>query len=50
MPEQPETNVQKMTRRIRETPIKNRRQAMLDRLRHDWKNPTPKTEKENDNG
>lgn len=48
MPEQPETNGQMMTRLIREAPVKNRRQAMLDRLRHDWTNPTPKTEKENE--
>jgi hypothetical protein len=47
-PETPETNGQKMSRLIREAPIKNKRQAMLDHLRHDWKNPTTEPEKEND--
>ena len=42
MTDKPETNGQAMTRLIREAPIKNKRQAMLDRLRHDWKNPTKK--------
>lgn len=46
----PETNGQMMSRLIREAPIKNKRQAMLDHLRRDWKNPTPKPSEENDRG
>lgn len=48
MTDKPETNGQMMSRLIRETPIKNRRQAMVDHLLHDWKNPAPKTNEEND--
>lgn len=50
MPDKPETNGQLMSRLIRETPANHQRQAMTDRIRRDWKNPTPKTQKENDRG